>query len=236
LAQYTIGSLIRHVYGEDCTVLIEQFGLVPTFNRALQKFAEQYASTLVTEVPAEAEDKKPVTRDAELPSNKPSQEAEPAPVLALTPPKEATPRVANDPRERRRLAKLAAEQAFEQVKQQHSATEEAAPVAESVEQTVVVPTAEAQVPAESKQQPLELDQETEVAASVETPTETVVEAPVAKQPKAAAKAKAATEQAVEPTEAPAESESEDSKADKDKPSRPRRPRGRPPKKANPVAE
>ncbi|MFE0412631.1 hypothetical protein ACFW0S_28425, partial [Citrobacter freundii] len=62
LAQYTIGSLIRHVYGEDCTVLIEQFGLVPTFNRALQKFAEQYASTLVTEVATEAEDKKPVTR------------------------------------------------------------------------------------------------------------------------------------------------------------------------------
>lgn len=237
LAQYTIGSLIRHVYGEDCTVLIEQFGLVPTFNRALQKFAEQYASTLVTEVAVEAEDKKPVTRDAELPSNKPSQEAEPAPVLPLTPPKEATPRVANDPRERRRLAKLAAEQAFEQVKQQHSAPEEAAPVAENVEETVVVPTAETQAPVESKQQPLELDQETEVAASVEeTPAETAVEeAPVAKQPKAT-KAKVATEQAVEPTEAAAESESEDSKADKDKPSRPRRPRGRPPKKANPVAE
>lgn len=237
LAQYTIGSLIRHVYGEDCTVLIEQFGLVPTFNRALQKFAEQYASTLVTEVAAEAEDKKPVTRDAELPSNKPSQEAEPAPVLPLTPPKEATPRVANDPRERRRLAKLAAEQAFEQVKQQHSAPEETAPVVETVEETVVVPTAETQAPVESKQQPLELDQETEVAASVEeTPATTVIEeAPVTKQPKAA-KAKVATEQAVEPTEAAAESESEDSKADKDKPSRPRRPRGRPPKKANPVAE
>ena len=57
----------------------------------------------MTEVASEAEDKKPVTRDAELPSNKPSQEAEPAPVLPLTPPKEATPRVANDPRERRRL-------------------------------------------------------------------------------------------------------------------------------------
>ncbi|WP_182003101.1 Rne/Rng family ribonuclease [Acinetobacter lactucae] len=237
LAQYTIGSLIRHVYGEDCTVLIEQFGLVPTFNRALQKFAEQYASTLVTEVAVEAEDKKPVTRDAELPSNKPSQEAEPAPVLPLTPPKEATPRVANDPRERRRLAKLAAEQAFEQVKQQHSAPEETAPVVETVEETVVVPTAETQAPVESKQQPLELDQETEVAASVEeTPATTVIEeAPVAKQPKAA-KAKVATEQAVESTEAAVESESEDSKADKDKPSRPRRPRGRPPKKANPVAE
>ncbi|WP_335973962.1 Rne/Rng family ribonuclease [Acinetobacter calcoaceticus] len=236
LAQYTIGSLIRHVYGEDCTVLIEQFGLVPTFNRALLKFAEQYASTLVTEVAPDAEDKKPVTRDAELPSNKPSQEAEPAPVLALTPQKESTPRVANDPRERRRLAKLAAEQAFEQVKQQHSAPEEAAPV---VEETVVAPVAETQAPVESKQQPLELDQVTEVAQSEtsveETPATTVVEAPAVKQPRA--KAKAATEQAVAPVEANAEVESEDSKADLDKPNRPpRRPRGRPPKKANPVAE
>lgn len=241
LAQYTIGSLIRHVYGEDCTVLIEQFGLVPTFNRALQKFAEQYASTLATEVVSDAEDKKPVTRDAELPSNKPSQEAEPAPVLALTPQKEQTPRVANDPRERRRLAKLAAEQAFEQVKQQHAAPEEAAPVAPAVEETVVAPAAETQAPVESKQQPLELDQVTEVAQSEtsteETPATTVVEAPVVKQPKASARAKAAVEQAVAPTEATAEVESDDSKADQDKPSRPpRRPRGRPPKKANPVAE
>ena len=239
LAQYTIGSLIRHVYGEDCTVLIEQFGLVPTFNRALLKFAEQYASTLVTEVAPDAEDKKPVTRDAELPSNKPSQEAEPAPVLALTPQKEQTPRVANDPRERRRLAKLAAEQAFEQVKQQHSALEEAVPVAPVVEETVVAPVAETQAPVESKQQPLELDQVTEVAQSEtsveETPATTVVEAPAVKQPRA--KAKAATEQAVAPVEANAEVESEDSKADLDKPNRPpRRPRGRPPKKANPVAE
>ncbi|MFV5375953.1 Rne/Rng family ribonuclease [Acinetobacter calcoaceticus] len=239
LAQYTIGSLIRHVYGEDCTVLIEQFGLVPTFNRALLKFAEQYASTLVTEVASDAENKKPVTRDAELPSNKPSQEAEPAPVLALTPQKESTPRVANDPRERRRLAKLAAEQAFEQVKQQHSAPEEAAPVAPVVEETVVAPVAETQAPVESKQQPLELDQVAEVAQSEtnaeEAPATTVVEAPAVKQPRA--KAKAATEQAVAPVEANAEAESEDSKADLDKPNRPpRRPRGRPPKKANPVAE
>lgn len=237
LAQYTIGSLIRHVYGEDCTVLIEQFGLVPTFNRALQKFAEQYASTLVVEVTSETEEKKPVTRDAELPSHKPAEEAEPAPVLPLTPSQAPTPRVANDPRERRRLAKLAAEQAFEQVKQQHSTQEEVATPAPVVEETVVAPVAETQAPVESKQQPLELDQVTEVASSVEeAPVEAVVEAPIAKQPKAAAKAKAAQEQAAESTEAPTESESEDSKADKDKPSRPRRPRGRPPKKANPVAE
>lgn len=48
LGQYTIGSLIRHVYGEDCSVLIEQFGLLPTFNRALQKFTQEYNATLAT--------------------------------------------------------------------------------------------------------------------------------------------------------------------------------------------
>ncbi len=244
LAQHTIGSLIRHVYGEDCTVLIEQFGLVPTFNRALQKFAEQYASTLVVEVTSETEEKKPVTRDAELPSHKPAEEAEPAPVLPLTPSQAPTPRVANDPRERRRLAKLAAEQAFEQVKQQHSTQEEVAAPAPVVEETVVTPVAETQAPVESKQQPLELDQSTEVAQPEAAPveektTEKVAEAPVAKEPapsKAASKAKAAPEETAAPTEAAADAETEDAKADKDKPSRPRRPRGRPPKKANPVAE
>lgn len=244
LAQHTIGSLIRHVYGEDCTVLIEQFGLVPTFNRALQKFAEQYASTLVVEVTSETEEKKPVTRDAELPSHKPAEEAEPAPVLPLTPSQAPTPRVANDPRERRRLAKLAAEQAFEQVKQQHSAQEEVVTPAPVAEETVATAPAETQATAEPEQQPLELNQSTEVAQLEAAPveektTEKVAEAPVAKEPapsKAASKAKAAPEETAAPTEAAADAETEDAKADKDKPSRPRRPRGRPPKKANPVAE
>lgn len=244
LAQHTIGSLIRHIYGEDCTVLIEQFGLVPTFNRALQKFAEQYASTLVVEVTSETEEKKPVTRDAELPSHKPAEEAEPAPVLPLTPSQAPTPRVANDPRERRRLAKLAAEQAFEQVKQQHSAQEEVVTPAPVAEETVATAPAETQATAEPEQQPLELNQSTEVAQPEAAPveektTEKVAEAPVAKEPapsKAASKAKAAPEETAAPTEAAADAETEDAKADKDKPSRPRRPRGRPPKKANPVAE
>lgn len=244
LAQHTIGSLIRHVYGEDCTVLIEQFGLVPTFNRALQKFAEQYASTLVVEVTSETEEKKPVTRDAELPSHKPAEEAEPAPVLPLTPSQAPTPRVANDPRERRRLAKLAAEQAFEQVKQQHSAQEEVVTPAPVAEETVATAPAETQATAEPEQQPLELNQSTEVAQPEAAPveektTETVAEAPVAKElapSKATSKAKAVPEETAAPTEAAADAETEDAKADKDKPSRPRRPRGRPPKKANPVAE
>lgn len=59
-----------------------------------------------------------------------------------------------------------------------------------MQEAVVAPTAETQAPVESKQQPLELDQQVEVVANVEeTPAEPVVEAPVAKQPKAAAKPK-----------------------------------------------
>lgn len=57
LGQYTVGSLIRHVYGEDCSVLIEQFGLMATFNRALDKFTQQYNETVVVAV---ATEKKPV--------------------------------------------------------------------------------------------------------------------------------------------------------------------------------
>ena len=134
LGQYTISSLIRHVYGEDCTVLIEQFGLVPTFNRALVKFTEQYAATLVVgESEGKAEDKKPVTRDAELPNNKPVEEAEPAAVLPLTPPKADLSRVANDPRERRRLAKQAAEQAHVQAKQAQAAEQAQADAPQTAE-------------------------------------------------------------------------------------------------------
>ncbi len=77
LGQYTISSLIRHVYGEDCSVLIEQFGLIPTFNRALQKFTEEYAATLsktVTTPAVEAEKKRsPVMLKSQKRSLKQSQ-------------------------------------------------------------------------------------------------------------------------------------------------------------------
>ncbi|EKU53028.1 ribonuclease E/G family protein [Acinetobacter sp. WC-323] len=238
LGQYTIGSLIRHVYGEDCTILIEQFGLITTFNRALQKFAEQYASTLVVDTVVE-EEKRPVTRDAELPSKKVAEEAEPAPVLALTPPEAATVRVANDPRERRRLAKLAAEQA----KEAHIASNATPAPVENTESKEEVKTEEVAKPAEEtvvaapEQQPLELAQEA-VAAPAEVAPVEAVKAPAAKAEakpeaasKAAEKAQAAekAEQATAATEA--ESEDEAAKAEKEKSSRPRRPRGRPPKKA-----
>lgn len=241
LGQYTLGSLIRHVYGEDCTILIEQFGLITTFNRALQKFAEQYASSLVVESVVE-EEKRPVTRDAELPSQKPTEEAEPAPVLALTPPEAAAIRVANDPRERRRLAKLAAEQA----KEAHIASTAAPAPVENTEAKEEVKSAEATIVAEEtavaapEQQPLELARtdvaaEAEVApveveavepaviAEVEAVTETVAD--VAEPVQAAKKAEQ------KPAATEAELEDEAAKAEKEKSSRPRRPRGRPPKKA-----
>ncbi len=244
LAQYSLGSLIRHVYGEDCTILIEQFGLVTTFNRALVKFAEQYASSLV--VGTSEEEKRPVTRDAELPSKKPTEEAEPAPVLALTPPEAPATRVANDPRERRRLAKLAAEQA----KEAHIASSAAAAPAQSTEpkeevQVAEVAATEEPVVTAPEQQPLELAN-TEAAALAPVAAETV-EAPVAKAETATTKAGTATKAAAEGTEkakpaakaeaaapasdADATAEDDAAKAEKEKSSRPRRPRGRPPKKA-----
>ncbi|USI85886.1 hypothetical protein LZ086_10845 [Acinetobacter johnsonii] len=241
LGQYTISSLIRHVYGEDCSVLIEQFGLIPTFNRALQKFTEEYAATLsktVTTTAVEAE-KKPVTRDVEITKAQP--EAEPVPVLDLTPPAPVSEqRVANDPRERRRLAKLAAEQAKQ--------ARETAPVAESsAPETAVV----AEAPAAEEAAPAATPQESEPALATESEAPVTVESSEVKSSAdvatieevevvvapVQAKAPRASKQAekVEATETVAETAADESdKSDSDKPVRPRRPRGRPPKKASPT--
>jgi ribonuclease E len=242
LGQYTMAGLIRHIYGEDCKFLIEQFGLVTTFNRALQKFAEQYASTLVVETAAE--EKRPVTRDVELPSQKPTEEAEPAPVLPLTPPEASASRVANDPRERRRLAKLAAEQA----KEEHLASNiaPAAPVVESTETTQEVQeTAIEAVVAENtvgdaapEQQALALaNEEMPVVVEETAPAEAVESAQAAVKTETAVVTEAVEAvQTVENTEPVASTEETDvedeaAKAEKEKSTRPRRPRGRPPKKS-----
>ena len=185
LGQYTISSLIRHVYGEDCTVLIEQFGLVPTFNRALVKFTEQYAATLVVgESEGKAEDKKPVTRDAELPNNKPVEEAEPAAVLPLTPPKADLSRVANDPRERRRLAKQAAEQAHVQAKQAQAAEQAQADAPQTSEVVAQSATTDAPVADAAQETPATVS--AEAVQSTEQATDAAADpAPVASEDQAA---------------------------------------------------
>ena len=241
LAQYSIGSLIRHVYGEDCSVLIEQFGLIPTYNRALQKFTDEYAASLVSTAPVA--EKKPVTRDVEV--AKAAPEAEPAPVLDLTPPKPVSDkRVANDPRERRRLAKQAAEQALEQAKQAqavektdaedkttaapvaaNSATEVEQPAAANAE-AEAVSTEDSATPEEAPAVTVQTEQVEQQAAPTEAET-AEASMPVAAEP---VQAELAVDDPVETAE------SEQEKADKEKVVRPRRPRGRPPKKATPPTE
>ncbi|OTG64500.1 ribonuclease E/G [Acinetobacter sp. ANC 3903] len=228
LGQYTVGSLIRHVYGEDCSVLIEQFGLIPTFNRALVKFTEQYAETIshqATEAQAPAQ---PVTRDVAL--TKAAPEAEPAPVLDLTPPTPVSDkRVANDPRERRRLAKQAAEQALEQVKQAHSEPEVTPAEAVPAE---VTPVTEAETVTAEVAEPVVTE------AVAETAAETIASPVETEQAAEPVQAELAVEAAQDvPTELEPKAEAEKTEGeDADKPVRPRRPRGRPPKKATPANE
>ena len=218
LSQYTVATLIRHIYGDDCSVLIEQFGLIPTFNRALQKFTDQYAESITTQSVNEAPvEKKPITRDVEVTKAKP--EAEPAPVLDLTPPKPVSDnRVANDPRERRRLAKQAAEQA----KQAHIETvkPKEVPTSESVE--AVATPVEAPTPV-VKKTPVTETQVEEAVVMTEVETVEAVAAEEATQ----------AELAIETTD---DSSEDQAKKGKDKPARPRRPRGRPPKKADTATE
>ena len=235
LSQYTVGSLIRHVYGEDCSVLIEQFGLIPTFNRALLKFTEEFAATLTVDAVAEEAEQKPVTRDVVVTQVK--HEVEPAPVLALTPPEPVSDnRVANDPRERRRLAKQAAEQAFEQSK--HVPTEATSTTEVKAEEAPVEATITTLNVEEAKiEAPVATEIEVHVVAEpiVESNvTEVAIAAPTKEEVKAAkiaAKAEAQQDLALETA---AKDEANDLVDTDDKPARPRRPRGRPPKKATPA--
>ena len=242
LGQYTVGSLIRHVYGEDCSVLIEQFGLIPTFNRALVKFTEQYAATIVHQN-VDAEVVQPVTRDVAV--TKAAPEAEPAPVLDLTPPTAVSDnRVANDPRERRRLAKQAAEQALEQAKLAHSQSEatkevtEAAPVEQAVETTPVAEK-ETVIEAPSVETPELVMPEVIVSEVIAEPIkETVKLTPAEKKSARAESAKLEANQDVQALAKP-KADTDDAPEtddDEDKPIRPRRPRGRPPKKITPANE
>ena len=189
LGQYTVSSLIRHVYGDDCSVLIEQFGLIPTFNRALQKFTEAYTATLTVESTDTTEEKKPVTRDVVV--TKVQVEAEPAPVLNLTPPKPASDnRVANDPRERRRLAKLAAEQA-KQARVEEAHAVEAPAVVPAVEEPVVASTEVAPTIETEAAVDVSIDEKVEAEATVpventvtETTTPVVADTETKKEEKA----------------------------------------------------
>ena len=251
LSQYTVGSLIRAVYGDDCTVLIDQFGLITTFNRALLKFTEQYISSL----PSLDAPKQPVTRDASIPSSKPAIEAEPAPVLDLNPPQVPERRVTNDPRERRRLAKLAAEQGTTveallaaQAPAQHavvevepatatvtvtSSPELALPVISEVTELAATPAAVQPeltdlLSADAAQNTVGQSTAAQNTAAESTPVVTDAPAEIPAEVQAEAETTSENEAVVDEHEA--SEDADNATDDKTKAARGRRPRGRPPKK------
>lgn len=169
-----------------------------------------------------------MTRDVAL--TKAAPEAEPAPVLDLTPPTPVSDkRVANDPRERRRLAKQAAEQALEQAKQAHSEPEVTPAEAVPAE---VTPVTEAETVTAEVAEPVVTE------AVAETAAETIAAPVETEQAAKPVQAELAVEAAQDvPTELEPKAEAEKTEGeDADKPVRPRRPRGRPPKKATPANE
>lgn len=220
--QGNVGEFIRAVLGEAASAIISEKGIIAAFLLALQA-REQVAST-ATESTAVPVAEAAVT---EAVASEPEVVAEPLPV---TPPQPG-PRAANDPRSRRRAAQAAAQQAaaatdvvvdtaadpdvvtetaVEAAMPAVPAPEEAPAVAESAEPVV----AEVVVAAEA------------VAVEEETVTEAI------------AAVDAAAEQDVAEGNQPDLLEQVDEHAAQagatgDKPARPRRPRGRPPKK--PVA-
>ncbi|MBF7685476.1 Rne/Rng family ribonuclease [Acinetobacter sp. B10A] len=235
LKQHSIASLIRTVYGEDCTVLIEQFGLIPTFNRALSKFTESYIASQTAPTPPV--EKKAVTRDVIVPTKENAEDIN-AEALSLTPPQTKQLRVANDPRERRRLAKLAAEQALEQAKAQHlkeeatkaesvaSTTEKTAEEDPTVASVQVVEETPVQKTVESVNDTPKTDHDSKTSTTPEKTTVTeTVEDTVKETEVAPVKEDTVSE------EAKTESKKKKVATTTDKPARPRRPRGRPPKKA-----
>lgn len=232
LAQHNIGSLIRLIYGDDCQVLIEQFGLIPTFNRALSKHLESFASTSQVSIDVDTEEDEvlfhpPVTRDVAL--TRKANTDEPAELLALTPPA-PTARVANDPRERRRLEQVEdtaqtptdseANTATKAIENDVSAAQAAQPENEVVDTTEVSSDFALTSPA---------------AATKDTATAPESDSTITAKPEAVEAVAKDTTAQPNATETTAEAE-QDTAVTEEKPARPRRPRGRPPKKSVPTPE
>lgn len=221
--QGSVGEFIRAVLGDAASTLIAEQGVIHTFLHALQA-REQVVSTATEEAAV------PVVV-AEV------AEVEPVEALPTTPPQPG-PRAANDPRSRRRAALAAA------------AAEAAAPVnevatGEAVESPVAETNSETAV-SDSATEATLVDAEPIVALTEETaPSATGAdtagdsEAVIAEDNEAVTTEEEAV--ALPETAAPGEqadlleqaddgSEQSDDVTGSEKPARPRRPRGRPPKK------
>ncbi|WP_374294962.1 Rne/Rng family ribonuclease [Acinetobacter sp.] len=230
LAQFSVVDLIRHVYGEDYNVLIEQFGLIPTFNRAVAKHTEAFQSS---EIEEDEDDvfTGPVTRDVELPRE---QNQEPVEALSLTPP-EPTVRLSNDPRQKRKLAQQNADAPQPETTQ----ADDVQVIASGTVATIV---------ADATQEAVESD--VEQKADVEPPTSVSTTAATQQADLELTTEEDTSSENDDSPESDDTSESNDDNSDDDEKSdrpskakgkddklaRPRRPRGRPPKKASQDAD
>lgn len=226
----TVGEFIRAVLGEAAEALLSEGQVVAGFMLALQQRQQQ-------------QDQQPIATDAVA---APSVVAEPVALLPTTPPAPSV-RAANDPRAKRRQAMAA----------QAAATTE--PTAQAADDTPVL--ADPQPQADLVDIAVDESAHSSMSASVEAVAqpdiaEPVIQPAVSSESEAsldsvkqahealtpeASEVKADIAQNPETVDAPVNSDDEHTeldengnKVDKDKPARPRRPRGRPPKKSNPL--
>lgn len=209
--QGSVGEFIRAVLGETADTLISEQGVIHAFLQALQ--SREQAITVPDTASAEQPAESTVTTEAVI-------AAEPVALLPITPP-QAGPRAANDPRSRRRAAQQAAveqavnpEVAVDTTPIAESAAE-AAPLAAPVQE-------EAPAAAESTETVVVTE---EAVVTAETADTAVAATPEADQEEAEADQPDLLDQVDDAAE-PGDAANGD-----EKPARPRRPRGRPPKKS-----
>jgi ribonuclease E len=242
--QGTTGEFIRAVLGDAAQDLLTDGNVIAAFLQALQQ-RHQVANPSQTVLQPAPQQTASVTQD-------------PVELLPTTPPATPVQRAANDPRIRRRLAAQAAQAdsvvpetspaseapAEQAIAEQPVADEtpvadaidssaaesqaeqaiDASPAVETIQANPVVTTA-ANTPAEQKQQaalPVG-ESEANLEAVVEASAETAA-------PSDADDTSSHDQHQQLSIDEQADSDDAASKADKDKPARPRRPRGRPPKK------
>ena len=244
--QGTTGDFIRAVLGESADVMLNDGLVAQAFIQALNHRAQSAAQQ--------------VTPTHELTPTASAVTAQPTVELLSTTPPAPTQRAANDPRALRRQNAAQAAMASDVMVNNVVASEQVADTASDAIAPDTIVSAEStpeaaseNVIADNEQEQPSVDaplplQDTPVEQHVDTTTSVGANEPTEtpQQPELTAESEPASldDQQVDASSSDSDSSSDsssdtdddaDDKADKDKPARPRRPRGRPPKKATPVS-
>lgn len=230
--QGSVGEFIRAVLGETAQALISEQGVIHAFLHALQS-REQLTSS--TETP---DDNSASTAQVEpVAAVEPETSAEPVVLLPVEPPQPG-PRAANDPRSRRRAAQAATAETPVDAVQETAIAQPAADAVVDVEnsaETSVAVAEDALVSVETGETPNAETALQELAAPVVTDDTATAETV---QPEATDTTDAVDVPATHEGDQPDLLEQADDGVEQadgtiggEKPARPRRPRGRPPKKS-----